>query len=108
MIKGVSFFTTKSATLACSSPNEKIVKGSQKDRQYNGKKTEGQTIQWQKDRRTDNTMAKRQKDRQYNGKKKRTKKTKKGFRIPRGNQNLKENKRQTMIYKILHKKLKIA
>jgi hypothetical protein len=41
----------------------------QKDRQYNGKKTEGQTIQWQKDRRTDNTMAKRQKDRQYNGKK---------------------------------------
>jgi hypothetical protein len=58
MIKGVSFFTTKSATLACSSPNEKIVKGSQKDRQYNGKKTEGQTIQWQKDRRTDNTMAK--------------------------------------------------
>jgi hypothetical protein len=38
MIKGVSFFTTKSATLACSSPNEKIVKGSQKDRQYNGKK----------------------------------------------------------------------
>jgi hypothetical protein len=46
----------------------------QKDRQYNGKKTEGQTIQWQKDRRTDN----------------------------------KENKRQTMIYKILHKKLNIA
>jgi hypothetical protein len=30
---------------------------------------EGQTIQWPKDRRTDNTMAKRQKDRQYNGQK---------------------------------------
>ena len=40
-----------------------------KDRQYNGQKTEGQTIQWPKDRRTDNTMAKRQKDRQYNGQK---------------------------------------
>jgi hypothetical protein len=38
------------------------------DRQYNGQKTEGQTIQWPKDR-TDNTMAKRQKDRQYNGQK---------------------------------------
>ena len=38
-----------------------------KDRQYNGQKTEGQTIQWPKDRRTDHTMAKRQKDRQYNG-----------------------------------------
>jgi hypothetical protein len=36
----------------------------QKDRQYNGQKTEGQTIQWPKDR-TDNTMAKRQ-DIQYN------------------------------------------
>jgi hypothetical protein len=41
----------------------------QKDRKYNGqkKKTEGQIIQWpkEKDRRTDNTMAKRkrQKDR---------------------------------------------
>ena len=31
----------------------------QKDRQHNDQKTEGQTIQWQKDRRTDNTMAKR-------------------------------------------------
>ena len=41
----------------------------QKDRQYNGQKTEGQTTQWPKDRRTDNTMAKRQKDRQYNGQK---------------------------------------
>jgi hypothetical protein len=27
---------------------------------------ERQTIQWPKDRRTDNTMTKRQKDRQYN------------------------------------------
>ena len=31
----------------------------QKDRQHNGQKTEGQTTQWPKDRRTDNTMAKR-------------------------------------------------
>jgi hypothetical protein len=35
----------------------------QKNRQYNGQKTEEQTIQWPKDRRTDNTMAKRQKNR---------------------------------------------
>jgi hypothetical protein len=41
----------------------------QKNRQYNGQKTEEQTIQWPKDRRTDNTMAKRQKNRQYNGQK---------------------------------------
>jgi hypothetical protein len=39
-----------------------------KDRQYNGQKEEGQTIQWPKRRRTDNTMAKK-KDRQYNGQK---------------------------------------
>ena len=77
----------------------------QKDRQYNGQKkkdeqsstkhyTEGQTIQWPKEKgqtmiyktlhRTDNTMAKRkrtnnnlqnitQKDRQYNGQKKKDK-----------------------------------
>ena len=31
----------------------------QKNRQYNGQKTEEQTIQWPKDRRTDNIMAKR-------------------------------------------------
>ena len=31
----------------------------QKNRQYNGEKTEEQTIQWRKDRRTDNTMAKK-------------------------------------------------
>jgi hypothetical protein len=31
---------------------------------------EGQIIQWPKERRTDNTMAKRKKDRQYNGQKK--------------------------------------
>jgi hypothetical protein len=54
----------------------------QKDRQHNGQKTEGQTTQWPKDRRTDNTMAKRtegqttqwpkeQKDRQHNGQKNR-------------------------------------
>ena len=58
----------------------------QKDRQHNGQKTERQTTQWPKDRKTDNTMAKRQKDRQHNGQKK---------------------KRQTTIYKILYVKIKI-
>jgi hypothetical protein len=38
----------------------------QKDRQHNVQKTEGQTTQCPKDRRTDNTMSKRQKDRQHN------------------------------------------
>jgi hypothetical protein len=47
----------------------------QKNRQHNGQKTEEQTIQWPKDRRTDNTMAKRQKNRQHNGQKKRDKRT---------------------------------
>jgi ATPase subunit of ABC transporter with duplicated ATPase domains len=41
----------------------------QKDRQHNGQKTEGQTTQWTKERRTDNTMAKKKKDRQQNGQK---------------------------------------
>ena len=41
----------------------------QKDRQHNRQKTEGQTTQWAKDRRTDNTIAKRQKNRQHNGQK---------------------------------------
>jgi hypothetical protein len=40
-----------------------------KNRQHNGQKTEEQTTQWPKDRRTDITMAKRQKNRQYNGQK---------------------------------------
>ena len=31
----------------------------QKNRQHNGQKTEEQTTQWPKDRRTDNTMVKR-------------------------------------------------
>jgi hypothetical protein len=34
----------------------------QKNRQHNGQKTEEQTTQWPKDRRTDNTMAKRRTD----------------------------------------------
>jgi hypothetical protein len=33
----------------------------QKNRQHNGQKTEEQTTQWPKDRRTDNTMAKQKK-----------------------------------------------
>ena len=48
---------------------------SKKNRQYNGQRTEEQTIQWPKDRRTDNTMAKRQKNRQHNGQKKKYKRT---------------------------------
>ena len=39
------------------------------NRQHNGQKTEEQTTQWSKDRRTNNTMAKRQKNRQHNGQK---------------------------------------
>jgi hypothetical protein len=38
-----------------------------KKRQQNGKKTEEKTTQRPKDRRTDNTMAKREKNRQHNG-----------------------------------------
>ena len=45
------------------------IRKSKKDRQDNGQKTEGQTRQWPKDRRTDKTMNKRQKDRQDNGQK---------------------------------------
>jgi hypothetical protein len=41
----------------------------QKNRQHNGQKTEEQTTQWSKDRRTDNTMVKRQKNRQHNDQK---------------------------------------
>jgi hypothetical protein len=41
----------------------------QKNRQHNGQKTEEQTNQWPKDRRTDKSMAKRQKNRQINGQK---------------------------------------
>ena len=42
---------------------------------HNGQKTEEQTTQWPKDRRTDNTMAKRQKNRQHIGQKKKYKRT---------------------------------
>jgi hypothetical protein len=48
----------------------------QKNRQFNGQKTEEQTIQWAKDRRTDNSMGKRQKNRQFNRQKKKTQKDK--------------------------------
>jgi hypothetical protein len=41
----------------------------QKNRQHNGQKTEEQSTQWPKDRRTVNTMAKRQKNSQHNGQK---------------------------------------
>jgi hypothetical protein len=45
------------------------IRKSQKNRQHNGQKTEDQTTQWSKDRRSDNTMVKRQKIRQHNGQK---------------------------------------
>jgi hypothetical protein len=60
----------------------------QKDRQHNGQKTEEQTTQWPKDRRTDNTMVKRQKDRQHNGQKTEVQTT-----------QWQKEKRQTTIYK---------
>jgi hypothetical protein len=42
------------------------IRKSKKNRQHNGQKTDEQTTQWPKDRRTDNTIAKRkaQKDKQ--------------------------------------------
>ena len=48
---------------------------SKKSRRHNGQKTEEQTTQWPKDRRTDNTMAKRQKSRRHNGQKKKDKRS---------------------------------
>ena len=66
----------------------------QKNRQHNGQKTEEQTAQWPKDRRTDNTMAKRQKNRQHNGQRQKNR---------QHNGQKKKYKRQTTIYKILHK-----
>jgi hypothetical protein len=62
-------------TISCSSQEEfEDTKGAirnriSKNRQHNGQKTEEQTTQWPKDRRTDNTMAKRQKNRRHNGQK---------------------------------------
>ena len=51
-----------------------------KDRQYNGQEKKGQMIQWPREKRTDNimakrkrtdnTMVKRKKDRKYNGQEK--------------------------------------
>ena len=38
----------------------------QKERQYNGQKTERKTIQWPTDRKKDNTMAKRKKYKKIN------------------------------------------
>ena len=53
-----------------------IIRISKKDRQHNGQKTEGQTTQWPKDRRTDNTMAKRKSTKRQTGFTKHTHKTK--------------------------------
>jgi hypothetical protein len=48
----------------------------QKNRQHNGQKTEEQTTQWPKDRRTDNTMAKRKRTKDKQRSTKHTHKTK--------------------------------
>jgi hypothetical protein len=47
-----------------------------KDRQHNDQKTEGQTTQWSKDRRTDNTMIKKGEIRTNNDLQNTTQKTK--------------------------------
>jgi hypothetical protein len=77
----------------------------QKDRQHNGQKTEGQTTQWPKDRRTDNTMGKRQKDRQHNGQKTEGQTTQwpKDRRTDNTMAKRKQTKGQTTIHKILQK-----
>ena len=46
-----------------------MVKG-KKDRQHNDQRKEGQTTQWSKERRTDNTLAKGKKDRKHSGQRK--------------------------------------
>jgi hypothetical protein len=53
----------------------------EKNRQHNGQKTEEQTTQWSKDRRTDNTMVKRQKNRQHNGQKEKDKRQKQSTKL---------------------------
>ena len=72
----------------------------QKGRQYNDQKTEGQTIQWPKDRRADHTMTKRQKGRQYNDQK--TEGQTIQWPKEKG-QTDKQTNRQTIIYKTLHR-----
>ena len=81
----------------------------QKDRQHNGQKTEGQTTQWLRDRRTDNTMAKRQKDIPHNGQKTegQTIQWSKDRRTDHTMAKRKITKGQAMIYKALLRKLKI-
>ena len=75
----INYVYTKGVIRIRKSKKDKTMAKRQNDRQHNGQKTEGQTTQWPKDRRTDNTMAKR-----------------------------KMAKGQTTIYKTLHIKLKIA
>jgi hypothetical protein len=92
----------------------------QMNRQHNGQKTEGQTTQWPKDRRRDNTLAKRQKDRQHNDQKtdeqttqwpkdRRTDNTmaKRQMNRQHNGQKKKVQKEKTTIYKRLYRKLKI-
>ena len=69
-----------------------------KNRQHNGQKTEEQTIQWPKDRRTDNTMAKRQKDRQHNGQEKKDRQHN-GQEKKNRQHNDQQKDKQTTIYK---------
>jgi hypothetical protein len=75
----INYVYTKGVIRIRKSKKDNTMAKRQNDRQHNGQKTEGQTTQWPKDRRTDNTMAKR-----------------------------KMAKGQTTIYKTLHIKLKIA
>jgi hypothetical protein len=71
----------------------------EKDRQHNGQRRKGQTTQWPKKKRTDNTMAKEEKDRQHNGQRRKGQTT----QWPKK----KRTTGQTTIYKTPHIKLKI-
>jgi hypothetical protein len=56
----INYVYTKGVIRIRKSKKDNTMAKRQKDRQHNGQKTEGQTTQWPKDRRTDNTMAKGQ------------------------------------------------
>ena len=87
------------------------------DRQYNDQKKHGQTIQDQtkhgqtiqrpKEAWTDNTTSKRNMDRQYNVKRKSKKDKQWCTKDRQHNGQKKKYKGQTMVYKALHRKLKM-
>ena len=72
---------------------------------HNDLQTEGQTIQWPKEKV--HTMIYKQKDRQYNGQKKKYKRTHNDLQTEGQTIQWPKEKGQTMIYKTLHRKLKI-